>query len=268
MALWGQGDPRWQVESRTDGTNVAGWHWAEINRIDWTKRRLAELLPGLAAEAEAEAIDDAPLSVRITSVKSVTGEAMLTTRKSNKRFAYYDLKITLGWEAVAPEAAATAAAEIEALDVGPHAATSAATDASAATELLAASSLSSADGGSPEAGLEEAQQPDQPQAGDAEPAAEAGSAGEPVAADGAALGANGGDAAAAAAVVAAPAVTGEITVGEFGSGSDHDDLEVSVTAAGGDDAAKRERLRRHAQAALLPLVLRQLDIYVRELGDA
>jgi hypothetical protein len=45
-------------------------------------------------------------------------------------------------------------------------------------------------------------------------------------------------------------------------------LSLPSDAAGGDDAATRERLRRHAQAALLPLVLRQLDIYVRELGDA
>jgi hypothetical protein len=90
MALWGQGDPRWQVESRTDGTNVAGWHWAEINRIDWTKRRLAELLPGLVAKAEAEAIDDAPLSVRITSVKSVTGEV-----SGQRSFAGVDTHVCL-----------------------------------------------------------------------------------------------------------------------------------------------------------------------------
>jgi hypothetical protein len=27
MALWGEGDPRWQVSERTDGTNVNNWHW-------------------------------------------------------------------------------------------------------------------------------------------------------------------------------------------------------------------------------------------------
>eukprot|EP00976_Prorocentrum_cordatum_P032330 657303-Prorocentrum_minimum.AAC.4 len=27
MAKWGEGDPRWKVEERTDGCNVNGWHW-------------------------------------------------------------------------------------------------------------------------------------------------------------------------------------------------------------------------------------------------
>jgi hypothetical protein len=27
MAKWGEGDPRWLVESREDGKNVNGWHW-------------------------------------------------------------------------------------------------------------------------------------------------------------------------------------------------------------------------------------------------
>ena len=27
MAKWGEGDPRWIVEERPDGTNVNNWHW-------------------------------------------------------------------------------------------------------------------------------------------------------------------------------------------------------------------------------------------------
>ena len=27
MAKWGEGDPRWIVEERADGTNVNNWHW-------------------------------------------------------------------------------------------------------------------------------------------------------------------------------------------------------------------------------------------------
>ena len=27
MAKWGEGDPRWIVEDRTDGKNVNNWHW-------------------------------------------------------------------------------------------------------------------------------------------------------------------------------------------------------------------------------------------------
>ena len=31
MALWGQGDDRWIVSNREDGTNVNSWHWDETN---------------------------------------------------------------------------------------------------------------------------------------------------------------------------------------------------------------------------------------------
>jgi len=27
MAKWGEGDARWIVDERTDGTNINGWHW-------------------------------------------------------------------------------------------------------------------------------------------------------------------------------------------------------------------------------------------------
>ena len=30
MAKWGEGDPRWIVEERSDGTNVNNWHWLDI----------------------------------------------------------------------------------------------------------------------------------------------------------------------------------------------------------------------------------------------
>lgn len=89
---------------------------------------------------------------------------MLTTRKGNKRFAFYDLKLSLAWEAAPASGAGEPAA--------PHAAD------------------------------EEAEEE-----GDGEPS-----------------GGRGGD-------KAAP-VSGEISVAEFGSGSDHDDIEVSVSTSG------------------------------------
>ena len=63
MAKWGEGDPRWLVQERSDGKNVNQWHWEEINKLPWAKKRLAELLVGFR-------IDDAT----ITSVKEVSGE--------------------------------------------------------------------------------------------------------------------------------------------------------------------------------------------------
>ena len=29
MAKWGEGDPRWIVQEREDGTNLNDWHWFE-----------------------------------------------------------------------------------------------------------------------------------------------------------------------------------------------------------------------------------------------
>ncbi|XP_036057151.1 activator of 90 kDa heat shock protein ATPase homolog 2 isoform X3 [Onychomys torridus] len=53
MAKWGQGDPRWIVEEREDGTNVNNWHWTERDATVWSKGKLRELLVGLAVENEA-----------------------------------------------------------------------------------------------------------------------------------------------------------------------------------------------------------------------
>lgn len=35
MAKWGQGDPRWIVEEREDGTNVNNWHWCGRRAGGW-----------------------------------------------------------------------------------------------------------------------------------------------------------------------------------------------------------------------------------------
>lgn len=88
MALWGKNDPRWVVTDRQDGHNVNGWHWQEINKMEWTRQRLRELLEGLQLEV-----------LVITELKSVTGDAFLTTRKQNKKAAVHDLVVTLSWEA-------------------------------------------------------------------------------------------------------------------------------------------------------------------------
>lgn len=141
---------------------------SEVNRLEWTKKRLAELLPGAEACLEGGAATPVPLLTRVTALKSCTGEAMLTTRKGNKKFAFYDLQLTIAWEAVPAEAASAPAA--------------------AAGEAGEAA----ADGGA-EATEQQAQQ---------------------------------------AAPAAQPGISGAITVGEFGSGSDHEDLELAFTVAG------------------------------------
>ena len=163
----------------------------------WSKQRLAELVPGAAA-AEA---GEAGWCARVTAVKSVTGEAMLTTRKGNKRFAFYDLKLTLAWEAAPPSAAGADAAAAAA---GGEAVAAAAGAASTAAGVAAAEGVAGMLLGA--AGAEAAAGPD------------------------------GTDAAAAPAAEAPPpaaAVTGEMSIAELASGSDSDDLEVTITVSGG-----------------------------------
>lgn len=232
MAKWGEGDPRWLVEDRQDGTNVNAWHWQETNKLEWSKQRLAELLPGTEAAAAASVGPAAGWAARVTGVKSVTGEAMLTTRKGNKRFAFYDLKLTLAWEA-APAAAAAG---------GDSADQPAATAAGAEAEPAAG------DGADADA--------------DAGPSATA-------AAAAAAAGVADAFATTSISTKEAAAATGELSVAEFGSGSDHEDIEVTVTVSGGSGSSgDKEVARKLAQAALWPVVLQKLEQYVRELEQA
>ncbi|WAR19880.1 AHSA1-like protein [Mya arenaria] len=81
MAKWGEGDPRWIVEERPDGTNVNNWHWTEKNATNWSRDNLKELLTGLAVET-----DDA--RCEITSVTSMEGEASANNRKAKLIFFY------------------------------------------------------------------------------------------------------------------------------------------------------------------------------------
>ncbi|KAJ1396054.1 START-like domain superfamily [Sesbania bispinosa] len=47
MAKYGEGDKRWIVEERPDGTNVHNWHWAETNCLEWSRTFFTNLLSNL-----------------------------------------------------------------------------------------------------------------------------------------------------------------------------------------------------------------------------
>mmetsp|Transcript_27428 Transcript_27428/g.87900 ORF Transcript_27428/g.87900 Transcript_27428/m.87900 type:complete len:136 (+) Transcript_27428:354-761(+) len=76
----------------------------------WSKARLEGLVKGIKAEMSAM-----EGSAEITGLKDITGEATLTTRKGNKKFAHYDLTLTLSWEgeAVAEEGTEKVAGELK-----------------------------------------------------------------------------------------------------------------------------------------------------------
>ncbi|KAM9053629.1 activator of 90 kDa heat shock protein ATPase homolog 2 isoform 4-T4 [Megaptera novaeangliae] len=90
MAKWGQGDPRWIVEEREDGTNVNNWHWTERDATSWSKGKLCELLVGIAVENEAGRCE-------ISELKQVEGEASCSSRKGKLIF-FYEWNIKLGWK--------------------------------------------------------------------------------------------------------------------------------------------------------------------------
>ncbi|KAJ9533827.1 hypothetical protein QJQ45_026913 [Haematococcus lacustris] len=92
MAKFGEGDPRWLVEERVDGTNVNGWHWVEKDAIEWCRMRLPELLVGPSL---VEAGQDMELA--ITGLDTLTGEATINNRK-NKIIPAYELEIKLAWQ--------------------------------------------------------------------------------------------------------------------------------------------------------------------------
>jgi activator of HSP90 ATPase len=86
MAKLGEGDPRWVVRERADGTNVGNWHWSgERDLKPWAEARLRALLSGLAGE-----------HVRVSAISAVDGDANIYNRKGQLKVVY-DLKVTGEW---------------------------------------------------------------------------------------------------------------------------------------------------------------------------
>ena len=81
MAKWGEGDPRWIVEDRPDGTNVNNWHWVEKNATAWSKDKLKELLVGMV-------IENNEYFGELTELTSIEGEATANNRKAKLIFFY------------------------------------------------------------------------------------------------------------------------------------------------------------------------------------
>ena len=50
MAKVGEGDDRWIVAERQDGTNVNSWHWQEKDAFGWSRERFADLIGAIEFE--------------------------------------------------------------------------------------------------------------------------------------------------------------------------------------------------------------------------
>ncbi|XP_053745932.1 LOW QUALITY PROTEIN: activator of 90 kDa heat shock protein ATPase homolog 2-like [Panthera pardus] len=90
MAKWGQGDPRWIVEEREDGTSVNNWHWTERDATSLSKGKLRDLLVGIVVENETG-------HRVISELKQVEGEASCSSHKGKLIF-FYEGNIRLSWK--------------------------------------------------------------------------------------------------------------------------------------------------------------------------
>nr|GMD90546.1 activator of 90 kDa heat shock protein ATPase homolog [Ipomoea batatas] len=98
MARYGEGDKRWIVEERPDGTNVHNWHWAETNCLDWSRTFFTNLLTNQTL------IDgEANLCIRTKKLDKLEGEAYVNVRKG-KIIPGYELNLVLSWEGEAKDA--------------------------------------------------------------------------------------------------------------------------------------------------------------------
>lgn len=91
MAKLGEGDPRWVVREREDGTNVGNWHWSgERDLGGWADARLRELLEPISGT-----------STQVSKVENVEGDATMYNRKGTLKVVY-DLKVSGDWESIPP----------------------------------------------------------------------------------------------------------------------------------------------------------------------
>ncbi|KAG1334226.1 activator of 90 kDa heat shock protein ATPase [Cocos nucifera] len=99
MAKIGEGDKRWIVEDRPDGTNVHNWHWAERDCIEWSRSLLSSLLSNLTI------LDgEGGLAIRTKTLDRLDGEAYVNVRKG-KVIPGYELSLSLSWEGEARDSA-------------------------------------------------------------------------------------------------------------------------------------------------------------------
>ncbi|KZV37927.1 activator of 90 kDa heat shock protein ATPase [Dorcoceras hygrometricum] len=93
MAKIGEGDKRWIVEDRADGTNVHNWHWAETDCLDWSRNFLTNLLCNKTILS-----GQGNLYIKTKGIEKLDGEAYLNIRKG-KIIPGYELSLVLSYEA-------------------------------------------------------------------------------------------------------------------------------------------------------------------------
>ncbi|GAU44702.1 hypothetical protein TSUD_24650 [Trifolium subterraneum] len=92
MAKYGEGDKRWIVEDRPDGTNVHNWHWSETNCLEWSRTFFNNLFNNL------KILDgEGGFYIAVKKVEKVDGEAYVNVRKG-KIIPGYEINVLISWE--------------------------------------------------------------------------------------------------------------------------------------------------------------------------
>lgn len=107
MARLGEGDKRWIVEDRPDGTNVHNWHWAETDCLEWSRNFLTNLLSN-----KTLINGENNLKIRTKNLEKLEGEAYVNIRKG-KIIPGYELNLILSWEGELKEADNNSVTKIE-----------------------------------------------------------------------------------------------------------------------------------------------------------
>lgn len=107
MAKYGEGDKRWIVEDRPDGTNVHNWHWAETNCLDWSRNLLSSLLQDLPI-----CDGEGGLYIKTGKVNKVDGEAYVNIRKG-KIIPGYEISLSLSWHGEAKDGEGNSLLKVE-----------------------------------------------------------------------------------------------------------------------------------------------------------
>ena len=107
MAKVGEGDARWIVSDRQDGTNVNQWHWQETDVLLWCQHKVnkevlcpannIKLREHFSSSSSSARSNSDQFIVELMEAKT-TGEAYINTRKG-KLIAGYELKVVLPFKA-------------------------------------------------------------------------------------------------------------------------------------------------------------------------
>ncbi|VFQ74118.1 unnamed protein product [Cuscuta campestris] len=107
MAKFGEGDKRWIVEDRPDGTNVHNWHWAETDCLEWSRSFFNKLLSN-----QTVLNGEGNIYIRIKKLDKLEGEAYVNVRKG-KIIPGYELNLVLSWEGEAKDSEGKSMAKTE-----------------------------------------------------------------------------------------------------------------------------------------------------------